>query len=149
MYIRKAQRTYKGKTYTNHLLVESVSTPQGPRQKVICSLGDLSPRPRAEWLALARKLEAALVGQQQLPLRPPAAEWTPLVVRAQRALQCRRSATSENPPAGLNQIAASDDDLIAVHADRIRTERHRQAGAVHVGYQFWLRLGMDPILEQA
>jgi hypothetical protein len=31
MYIRKSTRTYKGKTYTNHLLVESVQTAKGPR----------------------------------------------------------------------------------------------------------------------
>jgi hypothetical protein len=43
MYIRKSIRTYKGKTYTNYVLVESVVTPNGPRQKSICSLGDLSP----------------------------------------------------------------------------------------------------------
>jgi hypothetical protein len=50
MFIRKTTRKYKDKTYTNHLLVESVHTPKGPRQKVICSLGDLSPRPAGEWL---------------------------------------------------------------------------------------------------
>jgi len=38
MYIRKSIRSYKGKTYTNCVLVESVHTPQGPRQKSICSL---------------------------------------------------------------------------------------------------------------
>jgi hypothetical protein len=37
-----------------------------PRQKTVCSLGDLSPRPRAEWLKLARKIEDALVGQDDL-----------------------------------------------------------------------------------
>jgi len=42
MYIRKTTRVYKGKTYTNHLLVESVQTPKGPRQRTICSLGSLS-----------------------------------------------------------------------------------------------------------
>ena len=66
MYVRKTSRRYKDKTYTNYLLVESVSTPKGPRQKVICSLGDLSPRPAREWLALVRKVEAALVGQLDL-----------------------------------------------------------------------------------
>ena len=35
MYIRKTTRSYKSKTYTNHLLVESVQTPQGPRQRTI------------------------------------------------------------------------------------------------------------------
>ena len=45
MYIRKTVRRYKDKTYVNFLLVESVLTDKGPRQKVICSLCDLSPRP--------------------------------------------------------------------------------------------------------
>jgi hypothetical protein len=66
MYIRKASRTVHGKTYFNYLLVESHLTPKGPRQKVICSLGDLSPRPKEQWLELARKLENALTGQQDL-----------------------------------------------------------------------------------
>jgi len=48
------------------LLVESVSTPKGPRQKTICSLGDLSPRPASQWLKLAHKIESALVGQCEL-----------------------------------------------------------------------------------
>ena len=60
MYVRKTTRRYKDKTYTNYLLVESIHTPNGPRQKVVCSLGDLSPRPAEEWLRLARKVEEAL-----------------------------------------------------------------------------------------
>ena len=63
MYIRKSTRSYKGRTYTNYVLVESVQTPKGPRQKTICSLGDLGPRPREEWLSLTRKIEDALLGQ--------------------------------------------------------------------------------------
>ncbi len=62
MYMRKSTRHYKDKTYTNYVLVESVHTDKGPRQKAICSLGDLGPKPRHEWLALARKLENALSG---------------------------------------------------------------------------------------
>ena len=50
MYIRKASRTVHGKTYFNYLLVESHLSPKGPRQKVICSLGNLSPRPKEQWL---------------------------------------------------------------------------------------------------
>src|SRR6266478_3304492 len=66
MYIRKSTRTYKDKTYTNYLLVESVQTRKGPRQRVICSLGSLEPGPADEWLALAHKLESALHGQEDL-----------------------------------------------------------------------------------
>ena len=64
MYIRKSTRTYKGKTYTNHLLVESVQTAKGPRQRTICSLGSLEPAPVEDWLALAHKLQSALGGHK-------------------------------------------------------------------------------------
>ena len=60
MYIRKSTRTYKGKTYTNHLLVESVQTAKGPRQRTICSLGSLESAPAEDWLVLAHKLQSAL-----------------------------------------------------------------------------------------
>ena len=84
MYIRKSTRTYKGKTYTNYLLVESHLTFKGPRQKVVCSLGDLSPRPKQQWLELARKLESSLTGQQDLFAAPPAdAELQALVTKLQ------------------------------------------------------------------
>jgi hypothetical protein len=45
MFLRKSVSRYKDKTYTNYMVVESVHTAKGPRQKVVCSLGDLSPRP--------------------------------------------------------------------------------------------------------
>jgi hypothetical protein len=51
MYIRKSVSKQKGKTYTNYLLVESVKTAKGPRQRVVCSLGNLTPAPREEWMA--------------------------------------------------------------------------------------------------
>src|SRR2546427_8639933 len=66
MYIRKSRRTYKAKTYTNHLLVESVQTAKGPRQRTICSLGSLEPAPAEDWLGLAHKLQSALQGQESL-----------------------------------------------------------------------------------
>src|ERR1035437_8629888 len=66
MYIRKSSRTYKDKTYVNYVLVESSLTPKGPRQKIICSLGDLRPRPPAEGLELAHNLPSALSGKADL-----------------------------------------------------------------------------------
>src|SRR5260370_11053065 len=137
MYTRKSSRTTKGKTYFNYVLVESVLTPKGPRQKVICSLGDLRPRPQAEWLALAHKLTSALSGQADLltgqALDP---ELQQLVAKVQSAHPASRA-------------PVSNSDLLSVHVDRVRTEESREAGPVHVGYQFWLRLGLDGILPQA
>lgn len=142
MYIRKASRTYKGKTYFNYLLVESVLTPKGPRQKVICSLGDLSPRPRGEWLNLAHKLESALSGQPELLAAGSDAEVDQLVARVHATHSLTSSFVS---PAASGRVSG----LVAVHVDRVRTEECREAGPVHVGYQFWLRLGVDTILTNA
>ena len=134
MYIRKSSRTYKGKTYSNYVLVESILTPKGPRQKIICSLGDLSPRPQAEWLELARKLTSALSGQADLLApRTPDPEFQDLLDKVHAAVPPARSAS----------------DLLAVHVDQVRTEESREAGPVHAGYQFWRRLGLDGILAQA
>src|SRR6202051_705653 len=100
MYIRKSVRSYKGRTYTNFLLVESVHTPKGPRQNTICSLGDLSPRPREEWLKLACRIEDALVGQGDL-LDPDNGEVADLVrrVRARRAGDGDRGVNDDAPAA--------------------------------------------------
>src|ERR1700758_3922156 len=80
MYIRKSIRSYNGKTYVNYVLVESVHTAKGPRQKTICSLGDLGARSREEWLKLAGRIEDALVGQGDL-LDPADAEVADIVRR--------------------------------------------------------------------
>ena len=142
MYLRKAARTYKGKTYFHYLLVESVLTPKGPRQKVICSLGDLSPRSRQEWLELARKLESALAGQRDLLPAETDPELEELVARVQS-----KERQDDRRPA--RPIPVETGDRVTVHTDRIQTELHREAGPVHAGYQFWLRLGMEEILAAA
>jgi transposase len=141
VYIRKSIRTYKDRTYTNYVLVESVQTPKGPRQKTICSLGDLSPRPRQDWLELAHKIEAALIGQGDLLEAPDDAEVAGIVDR----VRTRRKPKNDGRPRSARR--AEGGATIAVDASRVSTERHREAGPVHVGHQFWRRLGLDRILR--
>lgn len=119
-----------------HLLVESVHTPKGPRQRTICSLGDLKPRSRAQWLKLAHKVEVALVGQGDL--FEGADEETQAIVAKVRARQGAR------PPA---EAVADAEQIVSVVVDEVETEEHREGGPVHVGHQFWKRLGLDVILE--
>jgi transposase len=142
MYIRKTVRRYKDKTYVNFLLVESVLTDKGPRQKVVCSLGDLSPRPPEQWLELARKLQDALTGQLSLP---GMAHEDPELEQLKQQLP-----TQTAPPKdvdGTIAAASSPGDLVAVHIDRVSYETPRPAGHIHVGLQFWKRLGLDDIFE--
>jgi cation transport ATPase len=44
------------------VLVESVHAPKGPRRNTVCSLDDLNPRPRDEWLNDAPAPAASSVG---------------------------------------------------------------------------------------
>ncbi len=142
MYVRKTTRRYKDKTYTNYLLVESVHTPNGPRQKVVCSLGDLSPRPAEEWLRLARKVEDALAGQINLFSNPDSE-----VEQIVHQVRNRRACSSSQPAqSGSNEARAAD--LVTVHTDGVTASQHRPAGPVHVGFQFWKRLGLDAILRR-
>ena len=124
MFIRKTVKRYKDKTYTNYLLVETVSTPQGPRQRTVCSLGSLPPGPKSKWPGLIGRVEAALLGQTSLESQDPLV--TELVARV-------RTATGRQ-------------DIVSVHTDQLRQEEAREAGPVHVGHQLWRRLGIDDIL---
>ena len=142
MFVRKTTRKQGNKTYTNYLLVEAIRTPKGPRQKVVCSLGDLSPRPRQEWLKLAHKVESALVGLEDLVdgTDPEVEE----VVRRVREREAKADAChgTEPPKRG------ADEELVTVRVGDVTTERHREAGPVHVGNEFWKRLGIDGILRE-
>ena len=135
MYIRKSTRSYKGKTYTNYLLVESVQTPKGPRQRTICSLGSLEPAPAKDWLGLAHKLQSSLRGQASLPESSSGVQpWL------EKARQRNSSATSEEDQSG---------SAITVVIDQIDVEQAREAGPVHVGHQLWRQLEVHSILQSA
>lgn len=128
MFIRKTVSRHNGRSYTTYLLVESVRTAQGPRQRTICSLGDLSPGPRQKWLGLVNRVEAAFQGQ--VPLDGPDALVEGIVDKIRSAEPRLRQ----------------DDDIVAVHTDQVSLEKAREAGPVHVGHQMWRRLGLGEIL---
>jgi Transposase DDE domain len=129
MFIRKTVKRYKDRMYTNYLLVETVSTPRGPRQRTICTLSDLSPGPREKWLSLVGRIEAALQGQ--MPLDGPDPLVDDIVDRIRLAGPGWRSS-----------------DVVAVHTDQVSLEKAREAGPVHVGHQLWKRLGLGEILKE-
>lgn len=127
MFIRKTTRRYKDRTYTHYLVVETVSTSKGPRQRTICSLGNLAPGPKSKWPGLMKQVEDALSGQVSLETQDPLVPEVAARVRE----------------------ATSPQHLVSVHADQVRQEKPREAGPVHVGHQMWQRLGLDDILEKA
>ena len=135
MFLRKTRKTYRGTAYTNYVLVESVRTAKGPRQKIVCSLGSLEPAPREHWRQLAHKVHAAL--GEELALEPADATARSIAdkIHSRRA----RSAPRRDRA----------DTLIGVDTSGVEVEDPREAGSVHVGHQMWRRLGLDTILHQA
>ncbi len=133
MFIKRTTKRVNDRTYRNHLLVESVATPKGPRHRVVCSLGSLAPAPADEWRALARRLDAALSGQPELERDAPL---DTVVARVKMHQQAQRPATGKS-------------DLVAIHTDQVAVEEPREAGPVHVGHQMWKKLGVDDVLARA
>ncbi|HEU4370468.1 MAG TPA: IS1634 family transposase [Methylomirabilota bacterium] len=130
MYLRRTTRRVGDKTYQNYLLVESVATPKGPRQRVVCSLGALAPGPKDAWLGTAQRLQAALAGQTALV---PDATVDALTVRV-------RPPRPRPPAAGPG---------VTIDPARVTFEDEREAGPVHVGHQMWRLLQLDTILAAA
>ena len=138
MYIRKTIKTYKGKTYTNYLLVESLHTPKGPRQRILCSLGSLAPAPPQQWLDLAHRIEASLQGQASLT--PADAATQAVVEKAHRGEKLSVRESKQKPPA---------DSQVTIDPERVRMEEAREAGPLHAGHQMWQQVGLSEILQAA
>src|ERR1700737_838789 len=118
MFLRSHGREKDGKDQTYWSLVETVRTPDGPRQRTLCYLGELNSSAQARWLktieAFTEQGEA-----QQLKLFPAHVE----------------------PP-------ADDPQVARVLLNKVRLERTRQLGACWLGLELWRRLELDRFFEQ-
>ena len=137
MYIRKSVRKYKDKEYVNYVLVESVWTPKGPRQKAICSLGSLEPGPPEKWERILSKAAKRLSGQRELFEDETDAEvdWIVEKARETEARRARRRPVSR------------DENAVSVDTGCVEVEAPRELGTVHVGEQFYEKLGIDEVLS--
>jgi transposase len=113
MFLRLNRRTKDGKDHTYWSLVETVRTPDGPRQKTLCYLGELNSSAQARWLKTIEVFNEQ--GEaQQLKLFPANVE----------------------PPPGDPQVAR-------VLLNKVRLERTRQFGSCWLGLELWKRLELD------
>jgi len=116
MFLRPNYRPKDGKEHAYWSLVETVRTPNGPRQRTVCYLAELNHSAQARW----HKTIAVFNEQgerRQLKLFPADAE------------------APENDP----QVAR-------VLVDRVRFDRVRQFGNCFLGLELWQRLELDQFL---
>ena len=119
MFLRSHGRSKDGKDHTYWSLVETVRTPNGPRQKTLCYLGELNSSAQARWLKTVEVFNEQ--GEaQQLKLFPSHVE-TP----------------------------ADDPQVARVLLNKVRLERTRQFGACWLGLELWKRLELDRFFEGA
>src|SRR6516225_10901610 len=118
MFLRAHQRDKDGKEHTYWSLVETVRTPDGPRQKTLCYLGELNGSAQARWLKTIEVFNEE--GEaQQLKLFPSHVE-----------------------------VPENDPEVARVLVNRVRLERTRQFGAGFLGWELWKRLELDEFFEQ-
>src|ERR1700683_2512069 len=117
MFLRSHGRKKDGKDHTYWSLVETVRTPDGPRQKTLCYLGELNSCAQARWLTTVEVFNEQ--GEaQQLKLFP----------------------SHVAPPPDDPQVAR-----VLLH--KVRLERTRQFGACFLGLELWKRLELDRFFE--
>jgi transposase len=118
MFLRPHSRNKDGKDHTYWSLVETVRTPDGPRQKTLCYLGELNSSAQARWLRTIEVFNDQ--GEaRQLKLFP-----------------------SHLAP------AEDDPQVARVLLKKVRLERTRTFGACFLGLELWKQLDLDRFFEQ-
>src|SRR3954452_22441801 len=119
MFLRAHRREKDGKDHTYWSLVETTRTPDGPRQRTLCYLGELNRSGQARWL---KTIE---------------------VFNEQGETQQRKLFPSQV------KVPADDPQVARVLLNKVRLERTRQFGACWLGLELWKRLELDRFFEQA
>jgi len=117
MFLRELRPKKDGKEHSYWSLVETVRTPEGPRQRTLCYLGELNTSAQARW----QKTIAVFNEQgesRQLKLFPSEVE----------------------PP-------DDDPNVARVLLNKVRLERARQLGSCFLGLELWRRLELDKFWE--
>ena len=119
MFLRAHQRTKDGKDHRYWSLVETIRTPDGPRQRTLCYLGELNSSAQARWLKTMEVFNEQ-GEKQQLKLFPAQVE-----------------------------APADDPQVARVLLNKVRLERTRQLGPCWLGLELWKRLELDRFFEKA
>jgi transposase len=117
MFLRPHHREKDGKRHTYWSLVETIRTPDGPRQRTLCHLGELNDSAQRRWLKTIEVFNEA--GERhQLKLFP----------------------SDVAPP-------PDDAEVAQVLVQRVRLERTRQLGPCLAGWALWRALRLDEFFE--
>lgn len=142
MFIRQSRtrRVSNGKIYTKYVLVESVRTEKGPRQRTIMHLGSFD-LPKERWKELAACLERKLSGQSTFQEEAPDIEHIATQIMEQYGRFERRREEKRS--------RQEQQEIVGVDTQSIVTTRTRSLGGEMVAHRAWKALGLDRILKEA
>jgi len=142
MYIRrtsvKSRRT--GEPYYTYRLVESVRSEHGVRQRTPLNFGRHFEMPRAQWPALAQRIEQLISGQGELLAVGLEPQWEKAAQRY-GAMLIRAESRREPEPSG----CAADYQTVDVGA--VELMRPRSVALEHMGWEALRQVGLDNKLE--
>ena len=141
MFIKanKTKNKKNGKEYITHRLIESYRTENGPRQRVIMHLGELT-LPKSEWRKLAFILENKLSGKNTLLEEDPE-----INVLASKLLD-NHSFFKKREKNKLDR--ENKKELLTIDIESVATVNSRSLGVELVANTFWEKLGFDSILKK-
>jgi transposase len=119
MFLRPHSRSKDGKSHAYWSLVETVRTPDGPRQKTICYLGELNNSAQARWQKTVEVFNDQ-GDSEQLRLFPSDVA-----------------------------VPDDDPQVAQVLLNKVRLERTRAFGSCFLGLDLWKRLELDRFFEQS
>ena len=118
VFLRELRPKKDGKQHSYWSLVETVRTPEGPRQRTLCYLGELNTSAQGRWQKTIEVFNEQ--GEsRQLKLFP----------------------SEVKPP-------EDDRNVARVLLNKVRVERARQFGNCFLALELWKRLGLDDFWER-
>ncbi len=145
MYIRRTsiKSRRSGTPYYTYRLVESLRTAQGVRQRTLINLGRHFEVPRAQWSALAQRVEELVGGQLDAVSDELEAQWEAMAQHWAARLLRDRAERPEHPLSGETEAV----DYQCVDVSSLEFIRPRSVGVEYVALSALQQWGLEAKLE--
>ncbi|TYB33348.1 MAG: IS1634 family transposase [Flexistipes sinusarabici] len=144
MFIRAYTTTNKktGKKYTTHKLVESYRTINGPRQRIVMDMGNLSHIPAMQLKELANRIEQLLDGYEESVFKPDKETEELARAYAKKAKLNIIASSSKQPETELSKPEYEQVDVSSVEVSEPRS-----IGGEYICNESFKELGIGGILR--
>jgi hypothetical protein len=149
MFIREIKKRIKknGKyyEYVQHRLIQSVRTPNGPRQKIVLNLGTLDIAPE-DYKTLADLIEAMATSVSQMPLLPSDSKLETIARHFAEVLIRKR--LQEGQTQQEESRIEEESQFVEVDINNIISTNGRKIGCEHIAIKYLQDLAFFEVLDE-